>query len=62
MVRAFGMNQNVGGYSPPQVDIFSVSKTDIFTRTSVRVSKMNAVVRAQLTIKMLTLFYKNINI
>ena len=41
------------GSSPPQVEDFSVSKT--FTRTSVRVSKMNAVACAQITFQMLTL-------
>ena len=56
MVRAFGMNPKVGGSSRPQVETFSVSKT--FTRTSVRVSKMNAVARAQLTLQMLTLLKK----
>ena len=44
------MNPKVGDSSPPQVDTFSVSKT--FTRTPVRMSKMNAVVRAQLTFQM----------
>ena len=27
MARAFGMNPKVGGWSPPQVEIFSVSQT-----------------------------------
>ena len=56
VVRAFGMNPNVGGSSLSQVETFSVSKT--FTRTSVRESKMNAVARAQLTFQMLTLLKK----
>ena len=46
-VRAFGMNPRAEDSSPSQVETFSVSKTfDIFTTTSVRVSEMNAVVRA----------------
>ena len=36
-------------------DIFCLKNFDTFTRTSVRVSKMNAVARAQLTVQMLTL-------
>ena len=60
MVRAFGMNPKVGGSSPSQVETFSVLKNfDTFTRTSVRVSKMNVVVRAQLTFQMLTLLQKH---
>ena len=55
-VRAFAMNPKVGGSNPPQVETFSVS--DTFTRTPVRVSKMNAVARAQLTFQMLTLLKK----
>ena len=47
MVRAFGMNTKVVGSSPLQ-------KRDTFTRTHVRVSKMNAVAREQLTFQMLT--------
>ena len=41
------------GSSPPRVETCSVKKTNIdtFTRTPVRVSKMNAVARAQLTIQ-----------
>ena len=53
-VRAFGMNPKVGGSSSPQVETFSVSKTLTLSR-SVRVSKMNAVARAQLTFQMSTL-------
>ena len=46
-----GMNPKVWGQSPPQVETFCVSKTfDTFTRTSVYVSKMNAVACAQLTL------------
>ena len=56
LVRAFGMNPKVGCSSPPQVETFSVSKNhETFPRTPVRVSKMNAVARAQLTFQMLTL-------
>ena len=63
MVRAFGMNLKVGGSSTPQVETFSVSKNfDTFTRTSVRVSKINAVARAQLTFQMLTLLPKHYNL
>ena len=59
MVRAFGMNPKVGGSSPFQVETFSASKNfDPFSRTPVRVSKMNAVARAQLTFQMLTLLQK----
>ena len=57
IVRAFGLNPKIGGSGPTQVEAFSVSK-NTFTRTSVRVSKMNAVARAQLTFKMLTLLKK----
>ena len=39
-------------HSAPQVETFSVSKT--FTRTPVRVSKMNAFARAQITFQILT--------
>ena len=50
----------VGSSSPPKVETVSVSKKfDTFTRTSVRVSKMNGVARARLTFQMLTLL-KNI--
>ena len=45
------MNLKVGDSSPSQFETFSVSKT--FTITSVRVSKLNAVARAQLTFQML---------
>ena len=47
MVRSFGMNSGR--------DIFCLKNFDIFTRTPVRVSKMNAVARAQFTFQMLTL-------
>ena len=60
MIRAFGMNPKVGGSSPPSgEDIFCLKNFDTFTRTSVRVSKMNAVARAQSTFQMLTLSKKN---
>ena len=55
MVRAFGMNPKIGGSSPPQVETFSVSKTLTLSQEHPFVSKMNAVVRAQLTFQMLTL-------
>ena len=55
MVRAFGMKPKVRDSSPSQVETFS----DTFTKTSVRVSKMRAVSRAELTFQMLT-FLKNI--
>ena len=59
MVRALGMNPKVGGSSPSQVETFYCLKNfDIFTRTPVRVSKMNDVSRAQLTFQMLTLLQK----
>ena len=41
--------------SPSGRDIFCLKNLDNFTRASVRVSKMNAVARAQLTFQMLTL-------
>ena len=40
-------------------DIFCLKNFDTFTITSVRVSKMNAVARAQLTFPMLTLLKNN---
>ena len=43
---------------PSGRDIFCLKNFDTFTRTSVRVSKMNAIARAQLTFQMLTLFQK----
>ena len=59
MAIVFGMNLKVGGWRPPQIETFSVSKpltpgrdisclknVDTVTRTSVRVSKMNDVARA----------------
>ena len=54
MARAFGMNPKFE--SPSGRDIFCLKNFDIFTRTPVRVSKMNAVARAQLT------FQTNVNI
>ena len=44
--------------SPSGRDIFCLKTFDTFTRTAVRVSKMNAVARAQLTFQMLTLLKK----
>ena len=41
--------------SPSGRDIFCLKNFDTFPRTPVRVSKMNAVARAQLTFQMLTL-------
>ena len=52
MARARDMNPKIGGSSPPQVGTFSVF--DTFTRTSFRLSIMNAVARAQLLLQMLT--------
>ena len=50
------MNPKAGGSSPPQVEVFAVSKNfNTFTRTYFRVSKMNDVARAQLTFQLLTL-------
>ena len=58
MIRAFGINPKVG--SPPEYpsgrDILCLKMFDTFTRTSVRVSKMNADARTQLTFQMFTLF------
>ena len=47
-----------GFESPSGRDIFYLKNFDTFTRTSVRVSKMNAVDRAQLTFQMVTLLQK----
>ena len=48
-----------GGFeSPSGRDILFLKNTDTFRKTSVRVSKMNAVTRAQLTFQMLTLLWK----
>ena len=44
--------------SPSGRVIFCLKNFDTFTRTPVRVSKMNAVARAQLTFQMLTLLKK----
>ena len=47
------------GFEPPSGrDIFCPKNFDTFTRTPVRVSKMNAVAHAQLTYQMLTLLQK----
>ena len=57
MARAFGINPKVGGSSPPQVEIFSVSKTLIVPQEHPPVCRewmMNAVAYAQLTFQMLT--------
>ena len=45
MVRAFGMNPKIE--SPSGRDIFCRKNFDTFTRTSVRVSKMNIIARTQ---------------
>ena len=47
-----------GFESPSGRDIFCLKNFDTFTRTSVRVSKMNAVGRTQLTYQMLSLLKK----
>ena len=61
MVRAVGMNPKIGGSSPLSGrDIFCLKNFDTFTRTPVRVSKVNAVARAQLTFQMLTLLQKSL--
>ena len=47
------------GFEPPSGrDIFCLKNFDTFTRTSVRVSKINAVTRTQLSFQMLTLLPK----
>ena len=46
----------------PQVGHFLSQNFDTFTRTSVFVSKMNAVARAQLAFQMSTLIFKKIYI
>ena len=57
IVREFGMNPKVGGFeSPSGKDNFCLKNFDTCSRTSVCVSKMNAVARTQLTFQMLTLF------
>ena len=58
MVRAFGINAKVGGSSPFRQDIFCLKNFDTFTRTPIRVSKINVVSCAQLTFQMLTLLQK----
>ena len=61
MARVFGINPKVGGLdSPSGRDFFCLKNFDTFTRTSVRVSKMNAVARSLLTFEMLTLVDKYI--
>ena len=52
------MNPKVGFESPSGWDIFCLKNFDTFTRTPVRVSKINAISRAQLTFQMLTLLQK----
>ena len=55
------MNPKVEGFeSLSGRDIFCLKNFDTFTRTSVRVSKINAVVRALLTVQVLTLIQKDI--
>ena len=52
----------IWGFESLQVETFSVLKIlDTFTRTPVRVSKMNAVARAQLTIRPRTVNISNVN-
>ena len=46
------------GQSPSGRDIFCLKNFDTFTRTPVRVPKINAVASAQLTFQMLTLLQK----
>ena len=59
MVKAFVKNEKAKGSSSPSGgDIFCLKNVDPFTRTSVRVSKMNAVARARLTSQMLTFLRK----
>ena len=59
MVREYGMNRKVGGSSPSWIETFSVSITSTLSKkTSVRESKMNAVIHAQLTLQMLDLHRK----
>ena len=53
VLTASGMNPKVVGSSPPSDrDIFCLKISDTFTTTSVNVSKMNAVSRAQLAFQM----------
>ena len=56
MVREFGMNPKVWGFesSPTGRDIFCLKNFDTCTKTSIRVSKMNAVAHAQLRFQVLT--------
>ena len=61
MVRAFDMNPQVGGSSPPQSETFFVSKTLTLSQEHPFVSKMNAVTCAQLTFQMSTLPHKFIH-
>ena len=60
VIIAYGMNPKVWGSSPPHAgrDIFCLKNVDTFARTPVRVSKMNAVARAQLPFQVLTLLKK----
>ena len=55
-------SQGWGFESPSGRDIFCLKNFDTFTRTPVRVSKINAVVRAQLTFQILTLLQNNMYI
>ena len=52
-VRTFGMNPEIGGSRPSQLETFSVAKIlDTFTKTSFRESRMNAVAHRQLKFEM----------
>ena len=60
MVREFGMNPKVWGLSPPRAEIYSfLKKLTLSQKTSVRLSKMNILARAQLNFQMLTLLKQN---
>ena len=58
-VLTMNLSEGWGFDSSSGRDIFCLKYFDTFTRTSVRVSKMNAVARTQLTLQMLTLL-KNV--
>ena len=53
-------SEGLGFESPSGRDIFCLKNFDTFPRTPVRVSKMNAVARAQLTFQMLALLQKQL--
>ena len=59
MVRVFGMSEGWGFESLWGRDILGLKNFYTFTKTSVSVSKINAVAHALLTLQMLTLL-KNI--